>query len=634
LLVVWWGSTMGQRSAVHSRRSIAGSEDVGGLVGATFDAGTVSDSFWDVEASGMEVSAAGTGKTTAEMMSIATFAAAMWDITAVAFGETDGGYTWNIVDGESYPFLRWWVETDMQEIRTWHDLDAMRNNLAGRYVLVNDLDSTTPGYEELASATANGGKGWEPIATGFAGFTGTFDGQGHEIRDLFVGRPVEVSGGLFGGVDASGVIKNVGVVNADVTGGQHVGGLVADNRGGTVDNSYFTGSVSGRGVVGGLVGATIGGTVINSYSVADVSGERSVGGLVGGGWGGGTVTNSHYDYDEVVINGENTITTGALFGEDFAEWLDNDKYLDVNERLSQENGYYLIHDVNDLKQLLAFGQDDSLKFRLQNNLDLVDDPGLYIPYFAGEFDGNGCTISNLSLHLGLVAQVGLFGYLASSGTVSDLGVEDIDVTGSQFVGGLVAKNWHGTVNNCYSTGSVTGHADALSPWAVGGLVGWNEKGAVRSSYSAATVSGESVVGGLVGWNYGTICNSYSTGDVTGSGSVGGLVGLNDRPVTNSYSIGSVTGSGNVGGLVGNNRYGAVGNSFWDVETSGMEESDGGTGKGTTGMMSITTFTDTATARLDEPWNIVTVAPDETNPAYIWNIVDGQSYPFLSWETGA
>ena len=46
------------------------------------------------------------------------------------------------------------------EIRDWYDLDAIRDNLGDGYLLMNDLDSTTAGYEELASPTANGGAGW------------------------------------------------------------------------------------------------------------------------------------------------------------------------------------------------------------------------------------------------------------------------------------------------------------------------------------------------------------------------------------------------------------------------------------------------------------------------------------------
>ena len=49
------------------------------------------------------------------------------------------------------------------EIRTWYDLDDVRNNLDGDHILVNDLDSTTLGYQQLAGPTANEGKGWQPI---------------------------------------------------------------------------------------------------------------------------------------------------------------------------------------------------------------------------------------------------------------------------------------------------------------------------------------------------------------------------------------------------------------------------------------------------------------------------------------
>jgi len=50
------------------------------------------------------------------------------------------------------------------EIRDWYDLNAVRNNLDGNHILMNDLDSTTAGYTELASPTANQGKGWQPRA--------------------------------------------------------------------------------------------------------------------------------------------------------------------------------------------------------------------------------------------------------------------------------------------------------------------------------------------------------------------------------------------------------------------------------------------------------------------------------------
>jgi len=171
-------------------------------------------------------------------------------------------------------------------------LDAIRNNLSGTYLLMNDLNSTTPGYEELASPTANEGKGWEPIGTFDNQFTGTFNGQGYEISDLLINRTDESGIGLFGVVGSGGgVIKDIGVVNATATGGTYgVGGLVGGNAG-TVSDCYFTGNVTGEWYVGGLVGRNGGDTVSDSYSSSSVTGDYIVGGLVG--WNGATVSNSY-----------------------------------------------------------------------------------------------------------------------------------------------------------------------------------------------------------------------------------------------------------------------------------------------------------------------------------------------------
>jgi len=166
------------------------------------------------------------------------------------------------------------------EIRDWRDLDAARNNLDGQFLLMNDLDSTTEGYAELASPTANGGKGWQPIGIWPDPFVGSFDGQGFEIRDLFIDREGEDNVGLFSFVDTGAIIVGVALVNATVTGELYVGGLVGHNHDGSLSNCHSTGSVAGHTHVGGLVGES-GGTVSNSYSAASVSGSYEVGGLIG-----------------------------------------------------------------------------------------------------------------------------------------------------------------------------------------------------------------------------------------------------------------------------------------------------------------------------------------------------------------
>jgi hypothetical protein len=175
------------------------------------------------------------------------------------------------------------------EIRTWHDLDAIRNDLSGHHRLMNNLNSTTDGYEELASDTANQGQGWQPIGTPANPFTGTFDGQGYEVRNLFINRPAERDVALFGAVAEVGTIKDISVLSADVTGQWYVGNLVGTHYG-TVSNSHSTGSVTGEGYIGGLVGGS-GGIVRNSHSASSVTGDSHVGGLVGG--NAGTVSNSY-----------------------------------------------------------------------------------------------------------------------------------------------------------------------------------------------------------------------------------------------------------------------------------------------------------------------------------------------------
>jgi hypothetical protein len=560
------------------------------------------------------------------------------------------------------------------EIYTWYDLDAVRDNLDGNHTLMNNLNYTTPGYEELASPTANQGKGWEPIGfvTNFTangpddnipapsigcgqpavahepiwrhGLTGTFDGRGYKICDLFINRPDESNVGLFRFV-VNGYIENIDIMNATMIGKDRVGALVGSHHGivinsfstgnvtgnalvgglvgynsYTVSNSYSTGNVTGIFAVGGLVGFNDWGTVTNSYSSAYVTGEHGVGGLVGwNGWGTvtnsyssayvagkhgvgglvgrmdlGSVSNSYYNYNEVLINGENIITTGALFDGDFDEWLTNDKFLDINDRLSQENGYYVVNNIADFKELLAFGQNSSLKFRLKSDLNLATEPNLYIPYLAGEFDGNGHRISDLSLNLNPVSPLGLFGWLTPGGKITDLGVEDVNITGLDYVGGLVGRTRSGSLSRCYSTGSVTGDMY------VGGLMGENMLGTISNSYSTSDITGRLLIGGLVGYNQGSVSSCYSTGTVNGEEEVGGLVGH------------SVT-------------YSDVSNSFWNTETSGQPTSDGGTGKTTAEMKNIATFSGAT-------WDIIAVANlGIRNPSYIWNIVNGVTYPFLSWQ---
>jgi uncharacterized repeat protein (TIGR02543 family) len=282
---------------------------------------------------------------------------------------------------------------DIIEIRDWYDLDAVRDNLDGSYLLMNDLDYTTAGYLELASETANGGTGWEPIGASDDGFTGNFNGQGYEMRDLFLNRPDQDYVGLFAYVswtrpiDNVGLIENVGVVNARVTGYYRVGVLVGDNAG-IVSNSYSTCSAtSGGHYVGGLVGHSDGGFVSNAYSTGNVTGTRYIGGLVG------RITGARTVREGTVRNcySVSTVTGGTRVG-----GLVGGTYADVEVSNS---------------------------------------------YFTGSVTGNRWVG-------GLVAE-NYGGNVTNSYSTGN-------VTGNGYVGGLTGFNLWGTISSCYSTSTVSG----------------------------------------------------------------------------------------------------------------------------------------------------------------------------------
>jgi hypothetical protein len=248
--------------------------------------------------------------------------------------------------------------------------------------------------------------------------------------------------------------------------------------------------------------------------------------------------------------------------------------------------------------------------------------GAWPQVFTGSFNGQGYEIRDLFVSRSKESFIGLFSYVSVGGVVKNLGVMNVDVTGHEGVGGLVGVNWQGAVSKCCSSGNVIGY------YRVGGLAG-SSAGTVSNSFSSANVDGVVFVGGLVGYNSDTLTNSYSTGSVTGNGNVGGLVGENDGTVSDSYCTGSVSGYGGAGGLAGFHLsllgQGTVNASFWDIETSGQSNSAGGTGKATDEMQDMTTFSGAG-------WDINGVdQPNDRNTGYVWNMVDGATYPFLSWQ---
>ncbi|MFZ2147871.1 MAG: GLUG motif-containing protein, partial [Sedimentisphaerales bacterium] len=516
-----------------------------------------------------------------------------------------------------------------------------------------DLDPNLPGRKVFDKAVI--APDVNDIESGFQGtsFSGVFDGSGHTISHLTITGESYL--GLFGQLASEAEIRDIGVVDVNITGsGRNVSGLVGYNDGGTVTQCYSTGTVSGTGqwssFVGGLVGSNWDGTIATSYNTGAVSGNEYVGGLVGDNYGSGIVLHSVWDTQTSGLSGSacgvglttaemmdsymlglngfandpNWVldagrdyprlawegTPGGIIPEPVIDWLEGQG--------TPEDPYR----IDTADQLTFLGRASALcdrHFVLSSDIDLYPNlpngqvfPRSVIPNFTGVFDGSGHCIRNLTITGGSL--LGLFGEL--SGEVRDLGVVDVNIIGSRsYVGGLVGGN-DGNVTNCYSTGAVSGSGsvgglvgynsgDVTKCYStgsvscsscVGGLVGENgEEGAVTNCYSAGAVSGNWSVGGLVGENWGTLTQCYSTGAVSGNWSVGGLVGGNGGAVTQCYSTGAVSGNWSVGGLVGLNYDSAVTQCYSTGAVSGNNHVGGLLGAASYGTVVTTCFWDTQTS---------------------------------------
>ena len=137
------------------------------------------------------------------------------------------------------------------------------------------------------------------------------------------------------------------------------------------------------------------------------------------------------------------------------------------------------------EQLILIGSDPNLldkHFVLVNHIDLDPNlPGRHVftraviagqvdatsqflgAAFTGCFDGSSYRIRNLTINSNGANSLGLFGYIGRDGRVYDLDLENALIIGGSEIGGLAGYNL-GSVTHCKASVSVSGD------WSVGGLV--------------------------------------------------------------------------------------------------------------------------------------------------------------------
>lgn len=162
----------------------------------------------------------------------------------------------------------------------------------GNYQLTADITVTAPYGNDI---------------TGFTGFTGTFDGNGHTVTLDITASTANV--GLFSKLAGGAVVRNV-KVDGTVSGTEGVAGIAAQANGATISGCINCAEISAtERHVGGIVGKLRGGTVENCYNTGAISSSRTrpinMGGIAGYVDGGASVENC-YNTGSITGSGDNT----------------------------------------------------------------------------------------------------------------------------------------------------------------------------------------------------------------------------------------------------------------------------------------------------------------------------------------
>jgi hypothetical protein len=502
---------------------------------------------------------------------------------------------------------------DPYRIATAADLIALGENpddYNKHFILTSDidLDPNLPGRKVIAKAVI--APDTDPARAGHQGldFVGSFDGNGHTIKNLKVeGR---LCSGFFGVIAAS--VSNLRLEAIEVSGTRCVGGLAAGSLGSVV-NCSSSGSVDGGECVGGLVGCNNRGSIIASYSSGSVKGSsQPVGGLVG--WSDGNIVAS---YSSGSVKGSSQYV-GRLVGHNDGSIVTSYSCASVKGSSSsvaglvgKNDGIVVASFCNTDSSGLMTGDGGTGKTRAEmQNMETFRRAGWD---FAGEVANGTCDYWEITtgdyprLHYqgdsrpvmpqgrGTAEQPYLIRDARDLGTVWLAPsayyrlAQPIDLSGITWSTAVIP--WFGgsfdgngcTIRNLKVTGGrflgLFGHlissakvshlgleaVEVRGTGPIGGVAGRNE-GTIAASYSSGSVSSAAPIGSSAGHNSDSILvASYGSADTRRDVEVGGLVGENTGLINNSYSSSPVSCTGyksvpHVGGLVGRN-WGLITNTY-------------------------------------------------------------------------
>jgi len=491
------------------------------------------------------------------------------------------------------------------------ELQAIQADLSAHFELGNHINAT-------GTCQWNSESGFDPIGTSDASFRGVFDGNGYEIAGLYIDRD-EDNVGLFG-YTTDATIKNIGVVELDISGDTWVGGLIGHVTPGIeINRTYTTGEVRGSNFVGGLIGVDGSGgddgesdTIENSYAACTVSATQNNGGLVGG-WeqaDDGKISNLYWDSSLISTSGfgsgpdvtgleseemEGSAAVQNMTGLEFDTVWEPQTGPDGYPRLQKTDDSYQNpapdpadypaildgmdgdgsanspYEVTTIEELQAIQADLGSHLELTTDIDAsgtadwnaergFDPIGLENSPFSGSVDGNGYTVDGLTIKRPTRRYVGLFGYVEDETEISNIHLLYASVSGNRY------------------TGALLGGGDLTLPYDDDGNfdVDLTEGGYIsNASVVSSKIIGEAYMGGLAGGT-GKIESCFvdveieSTGD-EGRSRVGALAGEPNGRVTNCYAHGQVVGRRGTAGIAGTAEYAIFENVYSTAEITGPDD---------------------------------------------------------------
>ncbi|MFD2531596.1 T9SS type A sorting domain-containing protein [Gracilimonas halophila] len=442
------------------------------------------------------------------------------------------------------------TEEDPYQISTVEQLQEIKYYLSSNFILINDIDASI-------TSTWNDSTGFETIGDSDFNFTGSLDGGNYTIDSLFIKRGISSETNYYAGlfrVIVGATIRNLNISNIRVSGSSYVGGVVGTMHSSKISNvtlsgvikaeSYIVGAIAGRistnslienvevnaevdGVneVGGIVGENRSGSLINVHMNGHVKGISTIGGLVGI----NGLTN--YGSDNAVIKNSSSSATVIVDSASFGNI--------TGGLVGLNNRFGVIDSSSSSSEIYAFSQVGGLagtnSGEIYNSMynGILNAESSEIGGIAGLNSGYGVIESSKSLStINGINYVG--GLVGTNTSIIRKSYSKSIVTGIDKVGGIVGYNYteDSSIHDVYALGQVAGNTE------VGGAIGVNaEFIEISNAFISVSVEGEEDFGAFAGVNSGSISGSYWNEDSSsvnrpvGRGYYDGINRLNTNEMT-------------------------------------------------------------------------------------------------------